>query len=185
MTAGYLVFQATRRQFPADRYKIAGKIPLLLAYSIGISLLPDVDAIFGILAGDFGRFHNNGTHSLVLGSAIALVIAGAIWIKRRSGFVSWFTLTFLSYGSHVVLDFFTYGGRGVMLLWPFSAQRFESSLKLFYGVRWSEGFLAVEHLWTLATELLFVVLAISLFQLAWWKRVGKRAGRVVTNSEGR
>jgi inner membrane protein len=146
-------------------------------------MLPDIDGVFGILAGDFGRFHNNGTHSLVLGFAIAFLVAGAIWIKQRSGFISWFTITFLSYGSHVLLDFFTYGGRGVMLLWPFTSQRFESSVKLFYGVRWSEGFLAVEHLVTLTTELLFVLLVITILQITRWNRDRVHAGRVITNSE--
>ena len=117
-----------------------------------------MDAILGLLSGDFGRFHNNGTHSFVLGLGFACLAAGLIWIKRRRDFLPWFLVLWLSYASHVILDFFTIGGRGVMMLWPLSSQRYDASIKLFYGVRWSEGVFSIENLWTLSSELVLVLL---------------------------
>jgi membrane-bound metal-dependent hydrolase YbcI (DUF457 family) len=80
------------------------------------------------------------------------------WLRTRLRFINLFAVLYLSYALHVILDFFTFGGRGVMLLWPLTAQRFEAPFILFYGVRWSEGFLAVAHLTTLLTELGFVLI---------------------------
>ena len=162
---GYLVYRAARERLPNYKRWHVGPLPLLLGIAVLFSVLPDVDAVFGILAGDFGRFHNNGTHSLVLAFAIALLVAGAIWFRLRKGFLSWFFICFFSYASHVLMDFFTLGGRGVMLLWPFTTNRYDSSFKLFYGVRWSNGFFAIEHLWTILTEVGFVLVVILIFRV--------------------
>jgi membrane-bound metal-dependent hydrolase YbcI (DUF457 family) len=129
-------------------------------------MLPDVDAIIGILAGDIGQFHNNGTHSLVFGLASATFIASVIWLKLRSGFLYWFSVSLISIASHILMDYFTLGGRGVMLLWPITVNRFDSPFKLFYGVRWSDGLLSIEHLWTVLTEIGFVLLIILIYRVA-------------------
>jgi inner membrane protein len=151
-----------------------------MAWTLAFAILPDVDAILGLLSGDFGRYHNNGTHSLLLGLGVAFLGAGLIWLKERQGFLIWFLAAWLSYASHVILDIFTIGGRGVMLLWPLSDQRYESSIKLFFGVRWSEGFFSIEHLWTLGSEL--ILLLVVLLVLAVF-RGGTRPG--VERSEGK
>src|SRR5256885_2289028 len=92
--------------------------PLLLGAAIAIS--PDLD--FGLLWG-FGLrgVHRTFTHSLFT----ALAVTAVIWLiagRRR-----WRAA--LAYGlalaSHGVLDFLAAkGASGVMLLWPFSTQRF-------------------------------------------------------------
>jgi membrane-bound metal-dependent hydrolase YbcI (DUF457 family) len=108
---------------------------------------------------DFGRYHNNGSHSLLVGLAVALGIGGLVWWIKRSGFFYWFTLVLLCYQLHVILDYFTVG-RGVMLFWPLSSARFESPVKFFYGLHWSDGIVSVNHIWTLLNELGFAVLAV-------------------------
>jgi hypothetical protein len=42
-----------------------------------------------------------------------------------------------------------------MALWPLTGGRFQAPVFLFYGLHWSQGWLSVRHLWTLATELAF------------------------------
>jgi len=49
----------------------------------------------------------------------------------------------------------------VMLFWPFTQNRFASPIKIFYGLQWGLGWFSVWHLWTIITELLFVVVIIA------------------------
>jgi inner membrane protein len=154
---GYLIYRVARRGRLEPRRLYLRSLPALLVVSVTASLLPDIDAAVGFTSGDFGRYHNNGTHSLVSGLLVAL--SGALFLawKDRTQFLNWFWVIFFSYGSHVILDFFTQG-RGVMLFWPFTSERFGSPVKLFLGVRWSEGWISIEHFWTLVTELIFVLI---------------------------
>ena len=154
---GYVIYRAFRSRKAVKYSFISGKIPLLLMATVGLSLLPDLDSIPGIIAGDFGRFHNAFTNSIFSGAGVALGIGAAVWLWKRSGFRYWLTIALICYELHVLMDLFTVG-RGVMLVWPLSSERIEPAVKLFYGLRWSEGVVSAHHLWTLVTELGFVVL---------------------------
>jgi membrane-bound metal-dependent hydrolase YbcI (DUF457 family) len=118
-------------------------------------MMPDLDSILGVIAKDFRGFHNLWTHSLIVGSLISISLSFFFWSLTRSGFLKWFFLILLSYELHIIADFFTQG-RGVMLFWPLSEERYSSPISLFYGVRWSEGLFTIKHLWTLASELITV-----------------------------
>ena len=166
---GYVIYRLVRRD-KAQRLhfweeKFMGLFPYSLLYTIGISLLPDLDALAGLIYHDFGRFHNNGTHSLFVGLAFSLVIAAVFYWSRRQGFLSWFLITLLGYELHVIMDFLTFGGRGVMLFWPLLTNRFQSPILVFYGVRWSEGLFTFQHVITIATELVFVIAVVLLLKL--------------------
>jgi inner membrane protein len=124
-------------------------------------MLPDIDSVVGIITGDFGKYHNNATHSLVVGLFISLAFSGVASLVSSFKFRDWFFVTFLSYSLHIVLDFFTVG-RGVMAFWPLSYQRFLSPVSLFYGLHWSDGFFSIRHVWTFLTE----VATATLFVLA-------------------
>jgi membrane-bound metal-dependent hydrolase YbcI (DUF457 family) len=127
---------------------------LALPAALFLSLLPDVDAVPGILLGELHRFHNNLTHS-ILAACLAAVVCG--WIARGLHAVRpalWFRLALLCCGSHVAMDYFT-GGRGVLLFWPFSISRFQSPVILFHGLKWSAHLRDGTHLVTLLNELLF------------------------------
>lgn len=136
-------------------------LPALLLVSIFFSLLPDADAIPGLLFGELGAFHNQFTHSLVTG-ALAALAAGSLGalLLGRSWAPAIFLTALLAFELHVAADFFTYHSRGVMLFWPFTSARFVSPVKLFYGVRWSQGLFSPLHWITLATELGFSALLI-------------------------
>jgi inner membrane protein len=148
LTAGYIVYRVarTRLHTPARREFV------ILAWALVLSLLPDFDAIPGLLAGDLGRYHNNLSHSLWAGVVVALAVACLLAAWRLEPLVFWFGLALACYSLHIVLDYFTQG-RGVMALWPLSSDRFSSPVPLFYGLHWSEGLVSHRHLWTLLTEL--------------------------------
>jgi inner membrane protein len=164
LAAGYLSYRIARPHAPE-----AGKtygIPQLLVITAAFSLLPDLDSVAGLLLGSFGDYHNNATHSLLLGTALGVVFAA--WMAWRGlGFAFWALVAVISYGLHVAMDAATVG-RGVMAIWPLSDNRFLLPVTLFYGFHWTDGWLSIRHLWTLVTELAFAIVAL----LAWqtWSR---------------
>ncbi len=157
--AGYLIYRLYQPQVAqqeGEHRVLMSRLPLL-AVTVFLSLLPDMDAVVGLLMGDFGRFHNNLTHSFTFGLLVSMLFGAVMWMRRVSKFMPWFVLSLICYGSHVIMDFFTIG-RGVMLLWPFSSERFEAPVKLFYGLHWSNGWISISHLWTAVTELILIIL---------------------------
>jgi hypothetical protein len=163
LTVGYLVYLAGRRRALAldDSAEPARARRRLLLTAATFALLPDVDSVVGLLVGDFGRYHNNGTHSLLVGAAVAPAFA-AIMARKRRGFSFWFLIAAGCYSAHVLMDGATWG-RGVMALWPLSEKRFLLPVPLFYGLHWSDGWLSLRHVSTVLTELAFtaVVLFVS------------------------
>lgn len=134
-------------------------------------MAPDLDAVYGILAGSLYRYHNQGTHSLFVMFLVCALSAPIVssWIKGISP-TKMTGILLLCYGLHLLLDFLT-TGRGLKLLWPFSETRFISPIRLFYGLHWSEGILSVRHLTTLANEVLFVVVLAGLTFPLWRRRL--------------
>ena len=107
--------------------------------------------------GNLGRYHNNFAGSPAFGVLAALAVAGGVMIMvRRSWARPALILTFVCYEVHVFMDFLTVG-RGVMLLWPLTTERFAPPFHLFFGLRWSHGLSSPHHLVTIVTELLFAV----------------------------
>lgn len=98
-----------------------------------IANAPDIDFFFGVLTGEFNRFHQAGTHTL----AGILFIALGFWlyakyVLKNHSFTLWFI--FLLLASHLVIDVFTADTRrpiGLMLGWPFSAKYWHSAVSLF------------------------------------------------------
>ena len=164
--AGYLVsrYLATRS---------IGIHPGMIWAGVALSLLPDVDAALGMLLGDMGRYHNHTMSSPVFALFAALGI-GLIGWRWRGEFRPWFVLALVCYLAHIAMDFFT-RGRGIMLLWPFSEERFKPPFALFYGVHWSDGLFSSRHLLTVLTEL--GTLAILGLVLMVYLRVRRRRSR--------
>jgi membrane-bound metal-dependent hydrolase YbcI (DUF457 family) len=131
------------------------------AIALAFSLLPDVDSILGLLAGDIGRYHNGVTHSLLVGLALSLVAGSAARTFWRTSFWQVFLLAVFCYGFHVTMDWATVS-RGVMAFWPLTSERYLAPVALFYGLHWSDGWLSLRHLWTVLTELLFAALLVFL-----------------------
>jgi membrane-bound metal-dependent hydrolase YbcI (DUF457 family) len=140
-----------------------GPLPAATAVFITCSLLPDVDSAVGLAAGDFGRYHNNLTHSFFMATAVSFVVSSLIGWRYRVARRPWFVAAFLAYALHILMDA-TNVGRGVMAFWPLTLERVRLPVLLFYGFHWSDGLLSKRHLWTLVTELLFAAVALG---LAW------------------
>jgi inner membrane protein len=168
---GYVIYRTQRRRLTGDKNRRKGWFTCSLVLALGLSLAPDADSLVGFISGDLGRYHNTVSHSLIAGIAAALVagvvaalVAMIAGQEPRSRFGRWFWVALLCYEAHVIMDFFTVG-RGVMLFWPFSVERFISPVILFYGLHWSDGWLSVRHLWTFISELGFIIILFALVHL--------------------
>jgi membrane-bound metal-dependent hydrolase YbcI (DUF457 family) len=129
-----------------------------------MSLLPDIDVVPGLLTGDIGRFHNQLTHSLIVGLLVAPIVGLIVRQIFATPGTAWIVASLISYELHIIMDYFT-GERGVMLFWPLTATRFSAPVKLFAGVQWGNGLVSISHLYTLFTEslaILAVLVCVSL-----------------------
>lgn len=167
LAAGAAVWYAMRARWLALRESQRRAFVMTFVFAAVLSLLPDGDAALGILFGDFGRYHNNWTHSLlwvpIVGVVTGFVLHGLTGARWRDGF--WLAVFCVSL--HIAMDYTTVG-RGVMLLWPLSAARFQSPLLLFYGLHWSQPWSSPAHLITLGNEAAWI--ALGLATILWFRR---------------
>ncbi len=126
-----------RIQKKLSAFSRGGRAPLLIACLI-LANLPDLDIIPGILFGHLGEYHRLISHSIGAAIIISLI---ATWILMKKG-TGWknslspfsvFGACFLSYTSHIALDIFNAGSKGVMALWPFTNKIFYGPLSLLGG----------------------------------------------------
>ena len=149
----------------------------VLLIILSLSLLPDLDVIPGLLAGDLHGIHNSVTNSLIIGVLAAFALGGLMWFVGRMAIREWVIVALLSYWLHVAMDYFT-AERGVMLIWPLTSERYVAPIRLFYGVHYSEGLISIRHVWTVVTELAFaLILLLAFAQLA--KMISKRGSASV------
>ncbi len=131
---------------------------------LGASMLPDLDAVPGVLTGDMHSFHNQEMHSLF--AAVGFSLAAGWMLGRIRGVrfsAEVFAVTLISYTLHLLMDLFTYG-RGLRLFWPLYAGRIQAPVEVFGGLRWSEGVFYAGHWITIFEELVFATL---LFLFVW------------------
>ncbi|MEI6809584.1 MAG: metal-dependent hydrolase [bacterium] len=153
VAAGYALYRWIGTRVPAP-VKSRPALFILAACACG-SLLPDLDSIVGVLAGDLGRFHNNLSHSITAGILVSLLLASVMRVAAGTGFTPWFFLALACYEIHLLMDYFTVG-RGIMAFWPFVDARFQAPWPVFLGVQWGLGVWTIEHIWTALSELVFV-----------------------------
>ncbi len=162
ISAGYLLFAVFRRFLSEKILRYTGKSLFLLGLCLSFSLLPDIDSALGFVARDLGRYHNQWTHSLLTGLGVCLVFTLMMRLWRQAGFATWLGISYACYALHVIMDFFTYG-RGVMLFWPLTDARYKFEPPLFRGLRWSEGLISVEHIWTALQEIAFALVLLGAY----------------------
>lgn len=140
--------------------------PALLPAALfaAFSVLPDMDTVAGLLAGDMGRYHNQQSHSLFVAFAVCVLSAlPAAHAVKSISYRTWLGILFLPYSTHIIMDYFCYG-RGVKMFWPVTSARYRAPLEIFYGFHWSRGWFHASHLYTLAEELAFASI-LALFTL--------------------
>jgi membrane-bound metal-dependent hydrolase YbcI (DUF457 family) len=132
----------------------------VLAFA-GLSLAPDMDSVLGVLSNDFGRYHNNISHSLLGALPVGALVYAFLKLTRLAPTVPWARAAMVCYVVHVGMDYFTHG-RGVMALWPITSERFIAPVLLFYGLHWSAGWVSSAHVVTFVTEAIPSAIAIGL-----------------------
>lgn len=159
---GFFIYRYfVRNRKASAKFMPSGRSLGFLIVVIAFSLPPDMDAILGIWLNDFGRFHNNWSHSLFFGLIVSTTIGALASCKKKRNFLAWFSIALLCYEMHVIMDFFTVG-RGVKLFWPLSQARYESPIKFFYGLHWSDGPVSLRHVLTFATEIGLILAVIGI-----------------------
>ena len=172
LAAGWLVEGRHGRGLRAPRephsriagvYSAALSAPAFILAAAG--MLPDVDLLFGA--------HSGPTH----GVGAAIIAAGAALGLTRSW--RWAGAVGAAYASHLLLDWLgtdTTPPIGIMALWPFTREYFQSSLHVFLGVSrelhspsfWSDNLRAFVR------ELLVLVPVLAAVSLLRWKRSSDR-----------
>lgn len=142
------------------------RLKLLLA-SVVIASLPDIDILPGVLAGDLGMFHRQGTHSLTTSLMFGLAVGSLAKRWKLPGF-QWGLWTFMLYLSHILLDMFVESSRGVQFLWPFSASYFISPITIFKSFKYSASALGTIRVIFSFNNLLTVLWEIGLMLPLLW-----------------
>ena len=127
--AGYAIcqFATPKASYPSRDWQLL---------SISMANLPDLDFLPGFLIGRPALYHQGITHSV--GFALLISLGTAIICRlHRKPFSAAFSLCFLSYLSHLLLDMLSPDGRlpyGIPLLWPLSSVYFTGPVALLLGV---------------------------------------------------
>jgi inner membrane protein len=157
VAAGWLVAGSPRG--PAWRRTAAREVLIFGA----LGALPDVDLIVGA--------HSGPTHSVGAAAIIGLVVvlAGGTPIRRGALRAA---ACVAAYGSHILLDWLATDSSppiGIMALWPFTRQYYESDVHLFLAIsrRYWQGWSFVrQNLIAIARELVILVPVFGLVTLA-------------------
>lgn len=127
---GYAIFL---RSFSYERWK--GWQVLLLV--LIMANIPDIDLLFGYVAGNPNLYHHFWTHSLVfvLGIGGLLGLLYRVITRRRCFKVGFLMICIML--SHIIMDFFTKDTSspyGIQLLWPVSQKFYISPVTIFRDV---------------------------------------------------
>ena len=119
--------------------------------------------------------HGGSLHSIaaavVFGVGFAMLGSFVLgWKRSLTGLA---VIGALCYGSHIALDWATYG-RGVALFWPISEARWQSPVLLFFGLHHSQPTAWQLHAWTVLTEAPVVGLILA---IAFWQRSRTRGNK--------
>lgn len=178
--AGYAVYNFTAGAKNRNRLG-------LILLCISMAAAADLDFLPGILVGRPALYRHGITHSLGFTLIASLLIAGIISIRMRP-FSLIFNLCFISYLSHIVIDFFGPSSPyrhppGIPLFWPISRENFISSVQLFLGVHydsspsasiseWIKSMIDLYNIGAIALEIVLIMPFIFLGRL-YRKRYGR------------
>jgi inner membrane protein len=161
--AGYLVYRA------GGAYKRADNRPLL-ALCLLMAVIPDIDFLPGIFYGQPALYHHGVSHSLGFALGAGFIAAGIADRKRKTLLTDW-SLFFLAYASHPIMDLFEPDKRppfGVPLFWPIQGEYYRAPFQLFWGVHhaastssstreWTSGILDLYNVGAIGIEILVML----------------------------
>jgi membrane-bound metal-dependent hydrolase YbcI (DUF457 family) len=162
-----------------EALQLAWQKRALMLICILISLAPDIDLFFGLLAGNLNVYHHLVTHTL----SWSLLTALCIWfyarfaLKTRPSFALWFV--FLLVAAHLVVDIFTADTRrpiGIMLAWPFSEGLWHSPVSVFKSPT-KKNFADIFTVYNLELAGLEFLICLPLVLLALLSRVKNNKGK--------
>ncbi len=145
-----------------DRGKKCG---VQIFYPVFVAAAADLDFIPQLITGNI--YHRGLTHSLtftIIFSVIVGLILSYLW---KFSYKQIFLSTLILYSSHLFLDFFTHGGKGMQLFFPFIDRYFKSPVAIFPGVHHSRGLWDFSHIIPLTFELTYS--ALLLWVVSWWR----------------
>jgi inner membrane protein len=122
----------------------------LTFYPVLIAILADFDFIPQLITGE--NYHRGPTHSLMFALLVSIILASLISYLKKCSYQAIFGSTLLLYCSHLLLDFFTEGGQGMELFWPFTESFFKSPIAIFPAIHHSRGLWDFSHLKAIAFE---------------------------------
>ena len=141
--AGYAVYGLAGGKEDRERRGV-------LLVCVAMAIAPDLDFVPGVFFGRPALFHQGITHSIGFALVVSLVEAAVYRLVKGKGFVGIFFLGFLSYMSHLVIDYFGPDTRmpyGIPLLWPINGEYFISPVQIFLGTHHAESTSATTGAW--------------------------------------
>lgn len=168
-TTAYLIFKLTSLN---SRSTLLGRHRWQdLAYIILIGNVADLDFIPQLLLE--GKFHRGPSHSLSLAFLISLSVAIICYAFNKPQVKQLFLITLGIYTSHLFLDYWTAGGAGMKLFWPFTNSYFMSSVSFFPSVRHSEGLLYSGHIIFIVFETIYSFFLMTILNIIFKSRRNK------------
>ena len=160
--AGYAVYSFSSGGKDHNRHN-------LTLLCIVMANFPDLDFLPGFLIGSPALYHQGVKHSLGFGLMVSMGIAGIYHFKDNL-FSTVFTLCFMSYLSHLLINFLGPDGRlpyGQPLLWPLSVEHYIFPVSVFLGahhvrstsattLEWIHGILNLRNLSAMSVELVLI-----------------------------
>ena len=135
----------------------------LIFLCIFMAIAPDLDILPGILVGHPALYHQGISHSLGFALLVSLGTAGICSLRGKT-ISTIFNLCFISYLSHLVIDFFGPDGRlpyGEPLFWPISAKHFISPIPVFWGMHHAPSTYSSTTQWAIGIATPYNLLAIA------------------------
>jgi inner membrane protein len=168
LAAGWIVGGNGGEKDPHGLHRPRSGVRQSVAYGAA-ALAPDLDLLFGT--------HSTYTHSI--GAILLAFAVAAIASKGRFRFAAGVAA---AWASHVLLDWLGSDSSapiGVMALWPFSTEHYESSLHAFDAISrryWMGWVFVMQNAKAMARELLILgPIASAAYWLAWLRR--RRTGQ--------
>ena len=140
-------------------------------YGVFVAIAADFDFIPQLITGV--RFHRGFSHSLFFALAFSIIIAWLWSYFRHSNYLKTWLFTFFIYSSHLLLDFFTKGGSGMQLFWPFSDNLYQASVSIFPQVHHSRGLFDPSHWVFISFELVYTIILLGIIWI-WQSFKNKR-----------